>query len=172
MSYLSKFFSYWGIQFDDKLLGQHTPALVQNKIFDSSNSFENVPKYLQFFNAGSNSTGNVLRYLTLGASVATASGESEDNVNIVFDHILNIKRIKYIIGINTKNGISNISFRKNNADVVGTTLAINPAQVLTFDSGAIDIEILATDKICWKWDTTLSTTGTITIIYHAEVEIS
>jgi hypothetical protein len=170
--YLSRFFpdllDILGIPINDNVLCIDKPATPTNKDFRSStNTF---PKSAFFYNAGSNSTGNLLRYLTINSAVATASGEPELNVAMLMDYQLILKRVRYIVGSNTKNAVTNISFRKDLADLVGTTLAINPAQNMEFDSGILDVDISIGSRIDWKWDTSLSASGSITIVFYAYFE--
>jgi type II secretory pathway component GspD/PulD (secretin) len=170
MSINSVFKRAYGIPEDDDVLFRIKSADLENKTIKKSCSLEQ--RVIGFFQAGSNSTINTLRYLIPAAAVATAGGEPEDNVAVVYDYPLRIKRIRYIIGTNTKNAITNISLRVDKADLVQSMLAIQPATNSSFDSGVLNVDLPAGTKINWKWDTSLSSSGGITIIFHAAYEMA
>lgn len=122
-----------------------------------------------FFPSGSFSTLNAVRYIYFGVSVNTEG--LENDVAVPIDYPMKIRRFRYLIGSNSKNNVTNIAFRSNNASVPESVVSIPAGQNTSFDSGPIDINLAIGSKICWRLDTSLCTTGQVSVILHTTLEV-
>ena len=96
---------------------------------------------------------------------------TENDVALIHDYTIKIKRVRYIISGNTKNGALNLSLRDDNADVTGTTKTTNAGVNESFDSGALNYTIDAGSRIAWKVDNSASASGTVVVMMYAAYEV-
>jgi hypothetical protein len=122
-----------------------------------------------FFQGEFSGTSNTLRYGAIGGNLTQLT---ENDVGIIHDYPIVIKRVRYISSGNTKNAVCNIALRDDNADITGTTKTFNAGVSESFDSGALNYLIEAGSKVNWKVDNSASTSGTIIIIMYAAYEVA
>ena len=121
-----------------------------------------------FFQGEFSGTSNTLRYCSMGGNITQLT---ENDVALIHDYTIKIKRVRYIISGNTKNAALNLSLRDDNADVTGTTKTTNAGVNESFDSGPLNYTIDAGSRIAWKVDNSASASGTVVVMMYAAYEV-
>ena len=107
-------------------------------------------------------TSNTARFTPVGAGNQT--GTTEADVSIIWPYAVTIKRIRYNISGNTKDGNTVMAFRDDGVDVQPNTQTAGSST--DFDSGALSTAVAANSVINFRHDTSASSSGTIqTLMY-------
>lgn len=118
------------------------------------------PKGVIHFNAifSSAASSSYLARFFPFASVVGSSTESLMQITYPFG--FTVTRALAKMNVNGLNGSSVFSFRDDAADVTGTALTITTGSTTEVDSGALSVAVAAGSKLCFKFDTSASASGT------------
>lgn len=85
---------------------------------------------------------------------------TESQVQLTYPFDFTVVRAIAKMNTNGVNGNSVFAFRDDAADVTGTVLTIPAGSLAEVDSGALSVAVAAGSKICFRHDTSASSTGT------------
>lgn len=111
------------------------------------------------------SSTNALSYMSV---FGTARTGTEANTQVQFDFPVVLKRVRFNVYANTKSNASSLAFRIGGVSY--GTQNVNAGVTGQLDSGDISQIISVGTKSNWLIDTSASTTGSISVMYLAELQ--